>query len=241
MEEFTITLGDIPVGIHCRYPFVRNFCAAYITDDTPILQAEATEQEIQAEQAAVEFPVTPAYAESLCIYRRIAEQIPLLDSVVFHGASNSFGGKAYLFTAPSGTGKTTHIRLWREYLGEKVDIVNGDKPILSFRGTQVLVCGTPYAGKEGWNRNISLPLGGICLLEQAKENRIRALDPGERVTPLLRQMYRPVNGAAMAKTLDLLDRLCQVPAFLLECDISEDAVKKSFAALTGRDYREERI
>ena len=92
---------------------------------------------------------TESEAEILCIYRAIAEKLPLYNRFVMHGAAISFEDKAYIFTAASGTGKSTHIRLWRKAFGNPVGIVNGDKPVIEIKddGTS-LVYGTPWAGKE---------------------------------------------------------------------------------------------
>ena len=88
-----------------------------------------------------------------------------------------FEGLGYLFTAPSGTGKSTHIRLWRQFLGEAGHIVNGDKPFLSVEEGKVFVWGSPWAGKENWQKNRKAPLHGICLLKQGQKNKICRLQP----------------------------------------------------------------
>ncbi|MCD7733035.1 MAG: hypothetical protein LUH56_06300 [Oscillospiraceae bacterium] len=159
--------------------------------------------------------------------------------MMLHGACISYKNRAYLFTAPSGTGKSTHIGLWQRYLGDNVTIINGDKPIFYIRESgSVRAFGTPWCGKEGWNRNESANLAGICFIKRGTENRIFRVEPDKSASLLLRQMFLPKEPAAAALTLGLLDRIVSaIPIYLLECDISEDAVRTSFEALTGEKYK----
>lgn len=237
MTTFHISLAGQTIAVHAQYPFARRFCKDYLTDDlAAVIEASASPEEIRRDMADSAVASEP-YAETLGIYRAIAEQLPRFDTFLIHGAAISCGDRAYLFTAPSGTGKSTHIRLWKRYLGERVDIVNGDKPLLRLRDGQVDVCATPWAGKERWQKNRIVPLGGVCLLHRGAENRIRSVAPGDHLDELMRQVYRPARPEALAATLRLLDEvLRRVPLYLLECDISEQAVRTSFEAMTGQAY-----
>ncbi len=239
-HRFGMKLAGLAVELRCAYPSLEAFCGDYVVPlpETPDIVATCTPAEIAAEQARGE-NIPAEAAESLCLYRAIARQLPAFGAAVFHGAAISYGDGAYLFTAPSGTGKSTHIRLWRKYLGPAVDIVNGDKPILKLTTTGVEVCSTPWAGKEGWQKNRILPLRGLCLLRRGAVNRIRPADPAELVEFLLSQVYLPAEEAALSNTLSLLDTVCRrVPLFVLECTIAEEAVKVAFPALTGQPYPE---
>lgn len=180
------------------------------------------------------------YLETLAVLRKIAEQLPLRRRMLMHGAAIEYGGRAYLFCAPSGTGKTTHIRLWREHLGDAVQIINGDKPFVEVppEGAPI-VHGTPWAGKEGWQRNASAPLAGVCFLSQAPANSIRALSPAEALDRAIRQTYLPSVPEAAGLTLELLDGLlARVPLYALACNISPDAVRCSFETMTGQRFLE---
>lgn len=234
---FTVSFSGLNIGVESRYEFMRGFCRDYVVNATPQFTVCADSAAVSRQMAMAEEPVTPEYAEALQLYREMAEKLPLYDRAVFHGAAIEYGGKAYLFTGPSGIGKTTHISLWRKYLGERVQIINGDKPILRAEKSGIVVYGTPYAGKEGWQRNASATLGGICFLSRGSENTASALPPERAFVRLYQQIYKPHTAAAMVKTVKLLRVLSAVPCFSLVCDISEEAVKASFAALTGtRDW-----
>ena len=230
---FTVRLAGLDVGVESRYEFMRGFCRDYVVDAAPVFTVQADSAAVSRQIAMAEEPVTPEYAEALQLYREMAEKLPLYDRAVFHGAAIEYGGKAYLFTGPSGIGKTTHISLWRQYFGERVRIINGDKPILRIKDGKIVVYGTPYAGKEGWQCNASAPLGGVCFLSRGRENAVSALSPERAFTQFYQQTYKPYGAAAMMKTVEILRILSTVPCFSLACDISEEAAKASFAALTG--------
>ena len=155
-----------------------------------------------------------------------------------HGAVIGYHGKAYAFIAPSGTGKSTHIRLWKRCIGNEVFPVNGDKPILKLENDVFHAYGTPWAGKEGWQTNVGLPLGGICIVSRGRSNSIEALTPDSSLAMLMRQIYIPPIMPAAIESMELVDKLVgKVPVFRLFCDMSEEAVKTSFEALTGENYK----
>ena len=111
--------------------------------------------------------------------------------IVFHGCSFLWHDKAYLFSAPSGTGKTTQVKLWKKLFPEEVEILNGDKPILEINEEGgVTVHPSPWKGKEGYGRDdITAPLGGILFLRQASENVIRSMNPSEAARILFGRSY----------------------------------------------------
>ena len=178
--------------------------------------------------------------------RQICEQLPHFNRLFFHGAAISFRGNGYLFAAPSGTGKSTLIANWRRCLGSSVDIVCGDKPILQIEGPEKVgerpettVWGTPWGGKEGWQRNTSAPLAGICFLEQSESNEIVSILPEDAVTRIMAQVYIPRDADSVAETMELVNRIVRsVPLFLMKCSVSIDAVRCSFEAMTGLNFKD---
>lgn len=238
MTDFVMDIAGLSVLAHCHFDFTYRFCREYLTDKEPDFSVSVTEEEIRQEIEISPYNPSAPYAESICIYREIAEKLPFYDRCVFHGAVISYDGRGYIFTAPSGTGKTTHISLWQKYL-DGVEIVNGDKPVLHITKDCVTAYATPYAGKEGFQNHSSAELCGICLIEQAKENSIRQLDASECLMRIMGQIYRPFTTEGVVKTLDLLDKMLKrVPIYVLGCDISEDAVRCSFEAMTSLSFDE---
>ena len=236
-RKFYIELAGLTIEMNTRFEYVEKFCSDYIVENPgkpTDIAAYAAPEQVKEEMRHAEEPVSEEYTETLALYRSIAEQLPKFGCFVFHGAAISFGGKGYLFTAPSGTGKTTHICLWRKLLGDRVDIINGDKPILRVDGDSVSVCSTPWAGKECWQKNVKMPLAGTCIINRGTDNQCIRQNPQSVLKDVMHQIYLPKNPQSMGLTLENLDRLLKlVPFYRLTCDISENAVKASFEAMTG--------
>ena len=133
-------------------------------------------------------------------------------------------GQAYLFTAKSGTGKTTHTRLWLKQFGARAVMVNGDKPLIHITRECATVYGTPWDGKEHLSRNMSCPLKAVCILTRSKTNHIERISPKEALMMLCQQSYRPAQPAALRKTLALVDLLSSsVPLYRLGCNMEPEA------------------
>ncbi len=232
-QPFCIGIAGLTAELHPVHDFAHDFCKDYLVESvTPDIVAKSQDEQIQHELSLVP-GAKPEMADTIVLYRDIADQLPAFDAVVFHGAAIEYEGKAYLFTAASGTGKSTHIRLWKKLLGDNVQIVNGDKPVLRLTENGVNVCSTPWAGKEGWQRNCIVPLGGICLLRRGQTDHIERCAPLDHFDPLLRQVYCPLDGEALDKTLQIFDTvLSRVPFYVLDCTISEHAVEVALAGLT---------
>lgn len=240
---FEIRMAGLKIRLDNKYPFVFKQCTEYLTNDSEpfLLHACASAEEIEAELSLEMGADDHGGAESICLYREIAKQLHRFDALLMHGAVIGYKDRAYAFLAPSGTGKSTHIRLWHHYLGEDVFPVNGDKPILRKEGDAFTAYGTPWAGKEGWQRNIGLPLAGICLVTRGVENSIQKLSDENAVSGVLRQIYLPPEVEGTLATMALADELiARVPIYLLACNMTEDAVRTSFEALTGYEYERSR-
>lgn len=236
---FIIKLAEKTIEINNIYPESKEFCKDYLVDNMePEFSINITPEDIELEQTySLETGYSLPYLETLTILRKISDILPLYQRILMHGASISYHDEAYLFTAPSGTGKSTHIRLWKKYLGNDVKIVNGDKPFISLDHSTPIIYGTPWAGKERWQRNCREALKGICFLQRGTTNCIRKITPEECLSLLFHQVYIPNDPLSAGFTLELLDALLKsVPVYLLQCDMSEDAVRCSFEALTGLSY-----
>ncbi len=221
---FRIKLADHVFEIENRYPYTQRLCRDYLTSEPAGARVVLTEEEILREGGAdSRYPAD--YLESLAIYRKICESLLEDGIVLFHCSALAMDGTAYLFTAPSGTGKSTHARLWRERFGERVTMINDDKPLLKISDSGITVYGTPYGGKDNLHMNTSAPVGGVAILRQAKENAIRPMSAEEAYPMLLNQTYRRSDPEGLAKTLDLVWRIAELPVFLLDCTVSGEAAE----------------
>lgn len=230
--------------VQSLYEDVHVYCRGYEADGDPDFtvrtgQADISyEQERSAREAIAEgLPVTeyPAsYLEELAVYRKIAETMPGYGTVLFHGSVIAADGQGYLFTAKSGTGKSTHTRLWREMLGSRAVMVNDDKPLLRMDDGYFTACGTPYNGKHGLGCNTEVPLHALCILTRSKENRIVRIAKQEAYPMLMQQVYRPADPAAMKQTLVLIDRLAALtPLYRLGCNMEPEAAEIAYREMKG--------
>lgn len=146
--------------------------------------------------------------------------------LVVHASAVRWRGKGLIFSAPSGTGKSTHVRLWQECFGPEVEIINDDTPALRCQDGRVLVYGTPWSG-NGSNSNISAPLEAIVVLEQAEKNIVQKLSMQEALIYLLPRCFLPFFDAGfMGGAVENLERIIKsVPVYLLRCRPDREAVE----------------
>lgn len=174
------------------------------------------------------------YLETLAVYRNIATYLPSCRRLLFHGSAMAFDGKGCVFTAKSGVGKSTHSALWRKVYGERVTVVNDDKPIISLVGDDIRVHGTPWNGKHGLGSAVSVPLKAICFIERATENSISRLSGKDVFYRLLSQTFLPQAPDAMKRTFELVEALsANVDVYLLKCNISKEAVEVCHSGIFG--------
>lgn len=148
---------------------------------------------------------------------------------MLHASAIEADGEGYLFSAPSGTGKSTHTGLWRKVFGEeRVRYVNDDKPAIREEKGIHYVYGTPFSGKTDRNENIRVPIRGIIILKRGC-NCMTRISSKEALYPLLNQMEKPASDADMNNLLILLDQLLnKVPVYQLQCTATEEAAKMAF-------------
>lgn len=226
---FCIKIAGLVIQIKNQYSYIRNQCRRYVVHfRKPDFIVEATMEELLEEQGGSE-QYSLDYCESLCIYRHIAQEMLRYDALLMHAAIIAVDGQAYAFAAQSGTGKTTHIRLWRKLLGRKVKSVNGDKPILRFEGDTLYAYGTPWAGKENLEHKIRRPLKAICFLERGKENRIRKMSADEAIGCIFHQLLIPDNEEDAERFFALVDRmLSTVNFYVMQCNMELEAAQVAY-------------
>ena len=231
---FHIRVANLNIEIQNRYPYAERFCREFFADfHEPDITVFVTDEELAAEREIDVYHSTDGYLESICIYRKIALELPKYDAMVFHASVVAVDGEAYAFAAHSGTGKSTHTDLWLRVFGERATIINGDKPIFRLVNGQWQVFGTPWRGKEGLGGNSSAPLKAICFLERGKENVAAPLDTAAAVARLFSQVLMPKDPTKADKHLSLLDDLLtQTPTYLLHCNMLPEAALVSYQAMS---------
>lgn len=183
----------------------------------------------------------PDADDELCEYlasgRVFYRNLIAFDGMMLHASAIAIDGKAYLFSADSGTGKSTHVGLWRQVFGdERVRIINDDKPALRLENGTWYVYGTPWSGKYGLNLNLRYPLAGICFLERGQTNKIQPYTKSDIVFRFLKQTYRSKKVDIQEKTLSHIGSLLEkVPVWQLECNMEQEAAMLAYRAMTGSD------
>ncbi len=145
--------------------------------------------------------------------------------ILLHSSCIVLDGVAYAFSADSGTGKTTHAKLWLEHFKSRAHMLNDDKPAIRIIDGKVYACGTPWSGQTDWSTPEIAPLGAICFIKRSEKCYIKRADTAAALHSVFEQTIRYVGKSAMENILDILDRLFNsVPVFELGCNISDEAV-----------------
>ena len=164
-------------------------------------------------------------------------QLVRFHGIMLHASCVVVDEKAYLFSAPCGTGKSTHVQLWLQLFGDKAYILNDDKPALRVLDGKVYVYGTPWSGKNDCSRNAKVELGGIAVVKRAKENSIRVLPPDEAVFPLLNQTARSILPELMNFMMDTIDAVVSTgKVYELSCNMDISAAKLSYETMSGKRF-----
>lgn len=243
MTEFSMKIAGQVAAVTAAFDSTQEYFRAYLTEEAPDFAIEVTAADREFEQEAsiaeaLEEGIRPRvytgpHLERAAVQRKFAEHLFDCRTLLLHGSTVAVDGKAYLFTAKCGTGKSTHTRLWREVFGSRAQMVNDDKPFLRLTEDGILACGSPWSGKHGLASNITVPLQGICILQRGAENRIRRIDVEDAMAMLLHQTYCPLDQGKHLRFRALVAELARtVPLWQMECNQDPQAAVVSHAAMS---------
>lgn len=224
-------IADLNIEINPKYEKTREILANYITDEkTADFCVEAKQSEIDRLTANgdIDYMVENSIINTL-VCGKILDSY---DGLFFHSSALMFDGGAYVFSAPSGTGKSTHTALWRKHFGDRVTMINDDKPIIRKKDGAFYVYGTPWMGKSNIGANISAPLKAVFLLERDSKNYAEKVSAGRVFAKLLEATLISRKQDKMLKILELYDEIFSaVDLFSLHCTVSDEAVIAAYNAL----------
>ena len=232
---FQCRIADLNIEVNEVYKGVRILTRPFQCEfDNPNIIINSSQEIIDYEKSISEIQAKPAksFYEKSVVYRMIAEQILNFGGLVFHCACFDVEGVGVAFAAHSGTGKTTHMNLWQEYLGDKMTVVNGDKPIVRFFDDEPetpYAYGTPWNGKEHLGTNMRTKLKHICFIERSETNYVEKVDRKAVIDRIFKQVYMPKDPVAIAKTMQLTDRLlscCNL--WIIHCNMDIEAAEVAY-------------
>lgn len=179
---------------------------------------------------------TEELSEYMYTGARFAKRLLDFQGFMLHSSAVVLDGKAYLFSAPSGTGKSTHTEKWIRLFG--AEYLNDDKPALRLIDGTWMAYGTPWSGKYDLSRPIGVPLAGIAVLQRGDINSIERMDPAEAFPYLMGQISRLLPAQQMDRLLSLMDDLLRrVPVWDLRCRNEDEAAYISHRAMTAQSGR----
>ena len=239
VEAFTIEVAGLATCVQPMFFSTREYCRPYLTERQPEFFVTVTAEDLVRQQAALDQEAdeeglrrrkfTDPFLERTVIQEKIAGVLLEKDTLLLHGSTVAVDGQAYLFTAPCGTGKSTHTRLWMEQFGHRAVMVNDDKAFLQLRRDGVWACGSPWMGKHGIGTNISLPLKGICFLRRGTENLVQKSTPEKWLPELIHQCFLPEE-----QYTTLVRQLAQrVPLWEMSCTKDPQAATVAYEAMSS--------
>ena len=232
-------VAGLATQVQPMFGSTKEYCRPYLTDRESEFFIEITDADLIRQQELLDQEAdreglrrrkfTDPFLERTVIQEKIAEKLLERDTLLLHGSTVAVDGQAYLFTAPCGTGKSTHTRLWREQFGDRAVMVNDDKVFLQLRQDSVWAYGSPWTGKHGIGTNISVPLKGICFLQRGTENQIQKAMPEKWLPELIHQSFLPEQ-----RYSDLVLQLAQkIPLWEMSCTKDPQAATVAFEAMSN--------
>jgi len=229
--------------IQCLYDSFVSFAKEYewnaklngngLTERVEQIQIDS--EDIAFEKKRMPPPWNEKKLELLAIHRKVCRVMADYHIIMFHSSALAMDGRAYLFAAPSGTGKSTHARLWREVYGDRVKMINDDKPLVRVEDT-VVAFGSPWNGKHRLGTDMSAPVAGICILQRGAENRIERMKAIDAIPFLLGQTYYTEDAATARKVVALVFELAQkVPIWKMECNMEKEAAEMACRTMARSD------
>lgn len=234
--------ANIKVEINSLYDYIHKMCRNYRIDDCKEIKyvINITEEDIRKEDIKSKekddtfFP--DYYLETLAVYRKFLQYSYIDNVFLFHSSSFMIDGNAYIITAPSGTGKSTHARFLNEVYKDRFVTINDDKPLIRFIDGKFFVYGSPWNGKHGLDNNVSYPLKAIFVLKRAEEDRISKMNVGDAFNYIFSQVHKPTGINEVKLIMNLLFKMANsIPCYLLEATNRIEATNASRKVIDNKD------
>ena len=226
-------IADLLVRYDPQYPMLNTRSEQYRTAETTDAAAW-----IGADAQTLEnlHQIHPNLSLEECEYMQAGREFFTLllshDGMMLHASAVVVDGAAYLFSAPSGTGKSTHTALWLKKFGDGAFLLNDDKPALRILDGKVYAYGAPFSGKFDLSVNVRMPVQGIAFIERSETNRIVRKSGKDALYALLNQTVRPREVPLYTKLLQIIQTITeQIPIYTLYCNMDPQAADLSYEVM----------
>jgi hypothetical protein len=208
METFYLSIAKKIIKVSSLHEAVKTYCQDFLVERCPEDYAlEISQDDIEYERGLNEYPFTDDVLEITALHRKIAETLYRDDIIAFHGSAIKYQGNAYLYTARSGVGKSTHTNLIKEQLKDEMIWINDDKPFIEVKKNQITLYSSPFNGKERRGCNTFAPLKAITQIKRGTENYVNEIEPVVFFPLLVSQCYKGRTPEMASRVMDLLDLL----------------------------------
>lgn len=224
-------IAGIPVCFHAQYPTLQRHSEQYRcapTDDAVPFSVLPEEIAAIRERTAL---LTDDLREYMIMGERFYSFLISRGGMMLHASAVVKDGEAFLFSAPSGTGKSTHTSLWLQHFPGAY-ILNDDKPAILLSDGKVYAAGTPFSGKFNISVNRTVPLRAIAFLRRSETNRIERLSGRQALFEILNQTVRPSDVERYSMLLQNTSQiLSKTPIYQLYCNMDVQAAEVAYAGM----------
>lgn len=227
-------IAGLNVGLECQLRTMQR-AAKYMNPDfcgIPDFTIKTTAEQIASIQKPDWTEEIKAYVyEGKLFYKKLIEGY---NGTMIHSSAVVVDDKAYLISAPSGIGKSTHTAFWLEKFPGKAYILNDDKPAVRIINNEVFAYGTPWSGKNDINVNKKVKVQGICFLERDNNNWIKPMAESEKFINMYHSSIRKIEKSVLINMLDVISLIIdRVPIYQLGCTPTIDAANLAYEIMSG--------
>lgn len=219
--------------------FLNKYKTLYLANENFIVNTEdyditisVSDDEILNERNKSKIIQSNGYFENICACRNLCLQFAYYNAFLFHSAFFRVENRGIALAARSGTGKTTHLMLWKNLLNDELVIINGDKPIFRRINNKFIGYGTPWCGKEHYGANICAPITDICFIKRNEINYVQRLEKNEALNLIMQQIFLPYDRKAMQNVLSELKLFIeQCNLWSIYCNTDIDAARIAYDSI----------
>lgn len=230
--RFSIKVAEKEFSVEAFHSSTAELCKNFICESTDEqIPISMNKEDIFNEKAALKHfpPLSEKDFEFFALHRKLSTSLVSYKTILFHGSAIMVNNKGIIFTAPSGTGKSTHSEKWNRLFGAKY--INDDKPYISVKD-EFFVHGSPWMGVHHLGNNVSYPLSAICIICRSENNRIERVQKKDVFSELIKQTYMPKDCKNAKEILSLVSQLsCGVEVYKLYCNTDDEAANVAYNSL----------